>query len=250
MLTFGSVFSGFGGLDLGFEWAGWTCKWQVEINEFCRRVLQKHWPDRPRFRNIKCFPPLGWDFARRSVDAIIGGDPCQANSAAAGPHRSRVESLGGEFLRVVDAIRPRIVLRENPSRTRKDAPWPWWRFRAGLESLGYAVLPFRLRACCLGADHQRERVFLLAEHANPDSKRLEGRDYEGECRVQPATIPPFLGPATWDDVRAMEGHRSRAGLPGYVERVTGYGNSVIPVAGKWIAENLIAAMSGSNTQEH
>lgn len=40
-------------MDLGLERAGMQCAWQVEIDEFCRKVLTKHWPDIPKFQDIK-----------------------------------------------------------------------------------------------------------------------------------------------------------------------------------------------------
>ena len=43
-VTFGSLFAGFGGFDLGLERAGMKCQWQVENDEFCQKVLAKHWP--------------------------------------------------------------------------------------------------------------------------------------------------------------------------------------------------------------
>lgn len=52
-MRFGSLFSGVGGMDLGLEQAGMECAWQVEIDEFCRKVLTKHWPNVPKFTDIK-----------------------------------------------------------------------------------------------------------------------------------------------------------------------------------------------------
>lgn len=43
-MRFGSLFSGIGGFDLGLELAGMECCWQVEINDYANRVLEKHWP--------------------------------------------------------------------------------------------------------------------------------------------------------------------------------------------------------------
>ena len=54
-MTFGSLFAGIGGIDLGFERAGMNCLWQVEINPFCRRVLAKHWPNVKRFEDVREF---------------------------------------------------------------------------------------------------------------------------------------------------------------------------------------------------
>ncbi len=52
-LTFGSLFAGIGGFDLGFERAGMVGKWQVEIDDYCNKVLAKHWPDVERFRDVR-----------------------------------------------------------------------------------------------------------------------------------------------------------------------------------------------------
>lgn len=57
MLTFGSLFAGIGGFDLGFERASMQCLWQVEINPHCQRVLSRHWPTVTRWKDVRDFEP-------------------------------------------------------------------------------------------------------------------------------------------------------------------------------------------------
>lgn len=230
-MTFGSLFTGIGGMDLGLEQAGMRCVWQVEIDPFCRRVLAKHWPNVPRWDDVTTFTGEGV----ATPDCIVGGDPCQANSAAG---KSSAVSLGAEFLRVVAAIRPRIVLRENPTHVRKNAPWPWWRFRDGLRSLGYVVLPFRLRACCVGADHRRDRLFLLATFADANSNRLE-RGPRSQGRVESVQLPRLVASTDWPQIPTDFGFDSRAGIPGYVDGVRGLGNAVVPQVAQWIGKQIM-----------
>lgn len=239
MLTFGSLFAGIGGFDLGFDRSGMQCAWQVERDPYCRQVLAKHWPDVRRHDDVRTFPP--GDPKEWKVDIICGGDPCQANSAAVGGGHSKHQSLGGEFLRVVAALRPRVVVRENPALVRRNAPWPWWRFRAGLESLGYAVLPFRLRACCFGAFHQRERLFLLATLPDADGERLER--WKAETEVwQPGEPARRIHTDDWMAVSASRGLGSRAGFPHYVDRVRALGNAVVPQVAEWIGRRIVEAI--------
>ncbi len=90
-LTFGSLFAGIGGFDLGFERAGMVCKWQVEIDDYCRQVLAKHWPEVRRHDDVRTFPPRPkgpW-----SVDLICGGFPCQP--VARGGQRPEAETNVG-----------------------------------------------------------------------------------------------------------------------------------------------------------
>lgn len=77
-IRFGSLFSGIGGIDLGLERAGMQCVWQVEIDEFCRKVLTKHWPDVPKFNDVRECGKHNLE----QVDLIAGGFPCQDISNA------------------------------------------------------------------------------------------------------------------------------------------------------------------------
>ena len=52
-MTVGSLFSGIGGFDLGFERAGFDVRWQVEIDQFARLVLEKHWPQVTRYHDVR-----------------------------------------------------------------------------------------------------------------------------------------------------------------------------------------------------
>src|SRR5262252_10650335 len=52
-MTLGSLFSGIGGFDLGFERAGFEIAFQIEIDPFCRRVLATHWPHVQRFEDVR-----------------------------------------------------------------------------------------------------------------------------------------------------------------------------------------------------
>jgi DNA (cytosine-5)-methyltransferase 1 len=230
-MVFGSLFSGCGGLDLGLERAGMTVAWQVELDGWRRSILARHWPDVRRHDDVATFPPGRPDDWR--VDLICGGDPCQGNSKGGGGPPATGEGPAHHFIRVVGLLRPRLVLRENPASTRSDAPWPWHRFRSELESLGYAVLPFRLRACCLGLDHQRERLFLLGALPDAVCPGLEG------------TYPEVIehGDAARCDRRRSAPRLCRRadGLPRRVDRMKALGNAVPPVMAEWIGRRIMEA---------
>ena len=74
----GSLLSGIGGMDLGLERASMEVRWQVEIDDYCRRVLEKHWPHVKRYEDVKT---VDWSEAE-PVDLVCGGFPCQPVSLA------------------------------------------------------------------------------------------------------------------------------------------------------------------------
>ncbi len=82
----GSLFSGIGGLDLGLERAGMRIAWQVEIDPYAQKILAKHWPNIPRYDDVRALCGRGCDFTDTShvtpVDVLAGGFPCQDISSA------------------------------------------------------------------------------------------------------------------------------------------------------------------------
>lgn len=253
-LTVGSLFTGCGGMDLGLEQAGLTCAFQVEIDPDARAVLEHRWPDTRRHDDARTFPPT--DPGEWRCDLLAGGDPCQENSRARVTVGTRAPSLGAEFLRIVDALRPRLVLRENPTRSRPDAPWPWWRFRNELEDRVATVLPFRLRSCCFGADHQRDRLFLLAEQANPfgESIWLSGRGADaGAPRALEAAArererlrphPGAVGGCTGHRADTRDGGGD-ARIPRGVDRLRMLGNAVDVRVARFIGETMMRSLEAA-----
>lgn len=178
--TFGSLFSGIGGIDLGLERAGWRCAWQCESDPYARAVLAKHWPDVP------CYPDVReLDGTEPAIDLLCGGFPCQDLSVAgkrAGIDGER-SGLWREFARVIGLLRPRFVLVENVPGLLAHG---LGRVLGDLAACGYDAEWDCLRAADVGAPHLRERVFLVAYPECSERRPLgEARDnHRPDCDAQ------------------------------------------------------------------
>ena len=157
MITFGSLFAGIGGFDLGFERCGMQCKWQVEIDDYATRILERHWPNVHRERDVcKC-----GRHNLEPVDVICGGFPCQDLSYAgrgAGLDGNR-SGLFFEAARLVRELRPRAVVLENVAALLTRG---LDRVLGTLAEVGYDAEWHCIPAAAVGAPHIRDRVFVLA----------------------------------------------------------------------------------------
>lgn len=234
-MTFGSLFAGIGGLDLGLERAGMTCRWQVESSDYAIGRLETHWPDVRRRRDIRL---VDSDTLER-VDLIAGGFPCQPVSVAGqGKAQEDRRWLWPQMFRIVRALRPRYVLVENvPGLTHRGL----LIVLGDLAGCGYDAEWSPLSACTLGAPHPRERLFVVAypvgsgraEGLGPlvqrAAARLCGDDGTGSRRS--ASIWLEAPPAA-----VALPH----GVPGKLAR-TALGNAVVPQVAEVIGRAILAA---------
>lgn len=255
-LTHLSLFSGIGGLDLAAEWAGFATIGQCEMADYPTAVLEKHWPDIPRWRDIRTLTKEVFHERAgglRTVDVISGGFPCQPFSVA-GKQRGKEDErfLWPEMLRVIRELRPHCVVGENVPGIIKIAAR---QVVEDLEREGYHVVVLQFEAAAVGAWHRRARCFFVGIDDLSDAEGLgqqgDRTDGEPERGARSGAEKPEGLRAVCD---AMPGRRDRDarrrespepadgrqwaaepgvgrvadGLPFRVERIRALGNAVVP----------------------
>ena len=181
-MKIGSLFSGYGGLDLAVSRVFdaevvWHCEWEDAPSA----VLEAHWPGVPNYRDVS---KVDFTLVER-VDILTGGFPCQDVSLAGkrkGLSEGTRSNLWFEFLRAIETIRPQFVVIENvrgllSAKADSDLELETSGLdykpglpvlRAGsivagsLADIGYDCKWTTIRASDAGAPHRRERVFILA----------------------------------------------------------------------------------------
>lgn len=225
-MTFGSLFAGIGGLDLGLERAGMACKWQVEIDDYATRVLAKHWPDVPKYRDVRSVGAHNLSH----VDLICGGFPCQDISNAgqrAGINGGR-SGLWGEYSRLISELRPRFVLVENVAALLVRG---MGRVLGDLAAIGYDAEWSVVSACALDAPHTRERVFIVAYSQGRPRHALRGQQLTTSGDAQGIVYPWNKGQPPVD--RVVDG------VPARMDRLRGLGNAVVPQVAEYIGRMIV-----------
>ena len=170
MLKHLDLFSGIGGFSLGLESAGLVQTVAFcDFDDYCQKILKKNFPGVPIYGDVK---ELNYDKLKAdgidTIDIITGGYPCQPFSVAG---RKKGEQdprhVWPEMFRLIQELRPTWVIGENVGGHIKlglDT------VLENLESEGYSARTFSISATSIGANHKRERVWIIANLA--DTERL------------------------------------------------------------------------------
>ncbi|MGG1662911.1 DNA cytosine methyltransferase [Brevibacillus sp. NRS-1366] len=227
-----SLFSGIGGIDLAAQWAGIETVAFCEIEPFCQKVLQKHWPEVPIFEDVRTMNKQqlieqGVIRDGRAIDIICGGYPCQPFSLA-GERKGEADDrhLWPEVSRLLQEVKPSWFVGENVAG---HVTLGLDQVLSDLEGIGYTAEPFIIPACAVGADHRRDRVFIVA---NSNSQRLQGGQIaRSGDKVRERTDEQFQGllPASvWAPISASDLSREAYGVPNRMDRIKSLGNAVVP----------------------
>ena len=198
IFTHGSLFSGIGGFDLAAEWIGWKNVFHCEINEFCTKILNYHFPNAEHYTDITKTDFTKW---RGKIDVLSGGFPCQPFSVA-GKRKGTDDNryLWPEMLRAIQEMRPTWIVGENVAGIVTMVQ-PCKKVKMGCQSSifgednrervllrqeyiietickdiereGYSVQPIIIPACAVGAPHKRDRIWFIANCTDTGDESMQ-----------------------------------------------------------------------------
>ena len=171
------LFSGIGGFSLGLErTGGFETVAFCEYDEKAQKVLKKHWPDVPIYKDVRTLDYDG------TVDIITGGFPCQPFSVA-GKQKGKDDDrhLWPAMFKLIQKHRPTWVIGENVAgliALGLDS------VLADLESENYRTRTFVIPACSVNAKHRRDRLWIIGERVVGNTKH----DGSSTSKVRRGTI--------------------------------------------------------------
>ena len=265
MFKVGSLFTGIGGLDLGFGKVGFKTIWFCEKDKNCQKLLRNKFPKVPIYSDVKDLLKTGvlGNNPVPYVDVIVGGDPCPAHSKAKGGRKSVHPDLSGYYLAVVGRLAPKWVVRENvPS------PVTIKHFALGLEVLGYSVVIVWANADQF-VPQNRERAFVVGCVSETALKKFSEQLYHEDvgketcalskvanCLVARSGRSSISNNYVWQSKKGLRNFLPKeqeffAGFPqdwtaGFSDAVRNRmcGNAVVPAVAEAIAMRIKKASQG------
>lgn len=243
-MKLGSLFSGAGLGDLGWMMAGMEIKWQIEVDEYCRKILDLRFPESKKYGDIKTIKGEELE----PVDIVVGGFPCTDISIANNDPdgiAGKQSGLWNEQYRILCYLRPKYAVVENVAALLHRGIE---RVLGDLSEIGYDAEWQVIPASWHGAFHRRERVWILAY---PKSKRWEKIAFQGildskKFQTQSGEWKRFLSytPRTDYSIERWEEIESDVcgdddGMPEIVDQLKALGNGQIPNTTAFIGQQIM-----------
>lgn len=246
-----SLFSGGGLGDLGLMSAGMEIVGQVEIDDYCQKILSLRYPETFKWRDIRGVTGKEVSEKVGSVDLVAGGFPCQPFSCS-GNQRGDKDNrhLWPEMFRIISEVRPTWVIGENVPGIIGIA---LDNILHDLEMAGYECGTFVFPSHALEADHRRQRIWIIA---NANINRLQGQ-------LKSSSTSCF-GKGVYADITTVVGQifrgernsiptswfcRGSDGVPNRVDRLKLLGNGQVVPCTKFIGE-IIMRVQNERTSDH
>ena len=272
VLTHFSLCTGIGGLDLAAEWVGFKTIAQCEIDPYASKVLEKNFKGVPNLHDIRTVTNerlAECGINAKQITVISAGFPCQPYSLAGKGLGDRDDrDLWGEVARVLGEVKPPWFVGENtPGLFARQNQQYFRRMLDDLASLGYSVGWGIWGACDVGAPHNRERVFIIANRnvSDPSCKRCNSYEIQRgefaksrntknkgrvqESRMQFKRICSSISGSEWnEDAEFWQAEpdvgRVVNGVPSRVDRLRCLGNAVVPQQAYPIFKAIAEFMEG------
>lgn len=277
------LFSGIGGFSMGLErTGGFKTVAFCEIEDFPRKVLAKHWPGVPIYDDVRTLTADRLRADGIAIDVVCGGFPCQDVSIAG--NRAGLEGersgLWCEMARLIGELRPRFVIVEN---TPGLLSLGMGTVLGDLAALGFDAEWHGIPAAAIGAEHIRDRIWIIAhphdqrelqpegperkerrrtgngapaDAADPDAARYAGRSnasangenvggFGARLRSLVLAAPP-LSREHWNHKPVLG--RGVHGVPHRLDRIAALGNAVVPQIPELIGYAILA-QTGETAQQ-
>jgi len=233
-----ALFAGAGGGILGGHLLGWRTVCAVEWEPYpasvlCARQNDGLLPPFPIWDDVQTFDGKPW---QGIVDVVSGGFPCQDISAAgrgAGIDGER-SGMWGEMARIICEVQPRFVFVENsPMLTSRGLG----RVLGDLARMGFDARWGVLGAADVGANHQRDRIWVVARNV-ADTGEIRPCRKEAEQRVEGGFRFAKCGldknwwsrePSNVSRIHQRDMYRVADGVAARVDRLKAIGNGQVPL---------------------
>ncbi len=244
-LTVGSLFSGIGGIEIGFEKQGFKTEWFVEKEPYAQEILRKRFPSTKIYEDITQI-----DFRTvPKIDILTGGFPCQDISHAGkgvGITGDR-SSLWKYYSEAIRILRPRIAFIENVSAL---AIRGLNVVLSDLAKIGYDAEWYNISASSVGAYHKRERIFIIAyPHSNRKSDEsinegegqgvldeVSNTNKRGMRELETLREGDVTSEVSWESESKLG--RVANGISNRVDRIECLGNAVVPQCAEVFAKAI------------